>query len=95
MPAITRWSRRRVRVGAERRHVLVRRQVARREQLGPGPLLGAELAQPQLAAIGEPNQQAGALVAEGGAVREELEPPGGHEVDQERQVAEVDHGHLA
>ncbi len=46
----------RPRLGAERRDRLVLLDRVGREQLRPGPLPGSELAQPQLAAVGEPDQ---------------------------------------
>ena len=49
--------RRRPRLGAERRdHLVALRRSPARQQLRPGALLGAELAQPQLAPVGEPDQ---------------------------------------
>src|SRR5207247_10344747 len=60
------------RVGAQGGHGLVGSQVAGCEQLGPRPLLGAELPQAQLAPVGETDQEARALVAQRGALSEEL-----------------------
>ena len=78
---------RRIGVGAERGHGLVGRHGVRREQLRPGALLGAELAQPQLAAVLEPHEDPRRAVAQRGARVEQLKAPGRHEVDQQRQVA--------
>ena len=58
---------------------------ARAQQLRPGALLGAELAQAQLAAVGEPDQDPRAAILERRPLVEDLQPPGGHQVDQQRQ----------
>ena len=82
-------------LGPERRDHLVLGDRVRRQQLRPGPLLGAELAQPQLAPVLEPDQEPRGPVAQRGPLVEDLQPPGRHQVDQQRQVAELDDGHLA
>ena len=66
-----------------------------RQQLGPGALLGAELAQPQLAPVVEPDQQPRGAVAQRGALVPELQPSGRHQVDQHDQLAGLDDQHLA
>ena len=77
----------RQRVRAERGHGLVLVELARREELGPGALLGAELAQAKLAPVTEPDQQPRAAVAQRGALVVELEPAGGHQVNQHHELA--------
>ena len=65
------------------------------QQLRPGALLGAELAQAQLAAVVEPDQQPRGAVAQRRALVEQLQPAGRHQVDEQRQVAGLDDEHLA
>jgi hypothetical protein len=60
----------RPRLRAERRDHLVVLDLPLDEQLRPGPLLGAELAQPQLAPVGEPDQDPRCAVAKRGALVE-------------------------
>ena len=89
--------RRRPGLGAERGDHLLAREVAGLEQLRPGPLLGAELAEPQLTAVGEADEHPRAAVAERGTLVEDLQAPGRHHVDEQDElapVAELDHGHL-
>ena len=81
--------------GPERGHELVLVELARREELRPGALLGAELAQAKLAAVAEPDQEPRAAIAQRGALVIELEPPGGHQVNQHHELARVDCQHLA
>ena len=87
--------RRRVGVRAERRDRVVGPSASARQQLRPGPLLGAELAQAQLAPALEPDQQPRGPVAQRRPVVPELEPSRRHQVDQDDQLARVDHEHLA
>ena len=57
------------------------------QQLDPGRLLGAELAQAQLAAVGDAHEQPRRAVARAGALVEELQAPGAHEVHEQHEVA--------
>jgi hypothetical protein len=82
------------RVGAEGGHGLVVVDLGGREQLGPGALLGAELAQAQLPPVLEPHEQARGAVPQRGPVAPQLEPPGGHEVHEQRELSRLDHEHL-
>ena len=66
-----------------------------RQQLRPGALLRPELAQAQLAAVLEPDQHPRGAVFERGALVVAAQPPGRHQVDQQGEVAELDHRHLA
>ena len=66
-----------------------------RQQLRPGPLLGPVLAQAQLAAVLEPDQDPRGAVFERGPLVVVAQPAGRHQVDQQRQVAELDDGQLA
>src|SRR4051794_18572908 len=75
------------RVGAERRERLVLLQRVRAEHLHPRRLLRAELAQAQLAPVVDPQQEPGRAVAQRGALVEELQPPGRHEVEEHREIA--------
>ena len=50
-------------------------------------LLGAELAQAQLAAVGEPDQHPRGAVAQRRPLVEQLQPPGRHQVDQQGERA--------
>ena len=52
------------------------------QQLRPRALLGAELAQPQLAAVLEPHQEPRGAVAQRRALVEQLQPAGRHQVDR-------------
>ena len=79
----------------QRRHHLVGLDLLARQQLRPGPLLGPELAQPQLPPVLEPDQQPRGAISRRGRLVEDLQPPRRHQVDQQRQVAELDHRHLA
>src|SRR5215211_5229800 len=87
--------RRRPRLRTERRDHLVGVDLGGGKQLGPGPLLGAELAQAQLAAAGEPHQHPRAAVLQRRSLVEQLEPAGRHQVDEQRELARLDDGHLA
>jgi hypothetical protein len=87
--------RRGVRVRPERRDPLVVRDRLRREQLRPRPLLRAELAQPQLAAVLEPHQDPRGAVAERRAVVEQLQPAGRHQVHEQGHLTGLDGEHLA
>jgi hypothetical protein len=66
-----------------------------RQQLHPRALLGAELAQPQLAALGEPQADARGAVAHGGVLSEQLQAARAHQVHQQRETAGVEHQQLA
>ena len=81
--------------GPERRDHLVLGDRVGRQQLRPGPLLGPELAQAQLAAVLEPDQHPRGPVFRRGPLVEDPQPPRRHQVDQQGQVAELDHRHLA
>jgi hypothetical protein len=62
----------------------------------PRALLGAELAQPQLAPVGQPDQHTRAPVLQRGALVEQLQAAGGHQVDEDRELAvELGDEHLA
>ena len=52
------------------------------QQLRPGALLGAELAQAKLAPVGEPDQHPGGAIAKRGALLEHLEAARRHQVDE-------------
>src|SRR5215210_5529219 len=86
---------RRISVGPERRDGVVGRHRVRAEQLGPGALLGAELAQAQLAPVLQPHQDARGAIAERRARVEELKAARGHEVHEQGQVAGLHREHLA
>ena len=101
--------RRRPGLGPERGDHLVAVDLAGAQQLRPGALLGAELAQAKLAAVGEPDQHPGGAVAKRGALVEHLQAARRHQVDEQGQRLrgagavvrsgrarrlEVDHGHL-
>ena len=101
LPASSDERRRRPRFGAERRDHLVRLHRVGGHQLRPGALLGAELAQPQLAAVGQPDEHPGCAVAQRGTLVEDLEPACRHQMDQHRERSgavaggrELDDGHL-
>ena len=81
--------------GPERGDHLVLGDRVGRQQLRPGALLGPELAQPQLAAVLEPDQHPRGAVFGRGPFVEDAQSAGRHQVDQQRQVAELDHRHLA
>ena len=68
---------------------------SRRQQLRPGPLLRPVLAQAQLAAVLEPDQHPRGAVFERGALVVPAQAPGRHQVDQQGEVAELDHRQLA
>ena len=87
--------RRRVGVRPERGDGLVLRDRVRRQQLRPRPLLRPELAQPQLPAVLEADEDARRLVSQRRARVEQLQPPGRHQVDEEHEVAGLDGQHLA
>ena len=57
------------------------------EQLDPCRLLGPELAQAQLAPVLEPHQQPRGPVARRRALVEQLQAAGGHQVQQQREIA--------
>ena len=82
-------------IGAERGHRLVRAPPIGGHQLRPGTLLGAELAQAQLALAREPDQESRGAVAQRGALVVELEPPGRHQVHEHHELAGLDREHLA
>ena len=82
-------------LGAERGHGVVLLDLVDRQQLGPGPLLRPELAQAQLATVGDAQQEARALVAQRRPAGEQLQAAGGHQVDEDAEVAQLDDGHLA
>jgi hypothetical protein len=84
----------RPRIGAELLDCLVVLELIGRQQLRPGSLLGAELAQAQLAPVRDPDEQARGSVAQRGASVPELKAARGHQVDQEREVAGLDDQHL-
>ena len=65
-------------------------RVRRGSSLRPRPLLGAELAQAQLAPVLEPDQQPRGAVAQRRALVPQLQPPGRHQVDQHDQLAGVE-----
>ena len=77
--------RRRPGLGAERGDHLVASDLGRAQQLRPGALLGAELAQAQLASVGEPDQHPRGAVAKRGALVEHLQAAGRHQVDEQGQ----------
>ena len=81
-------------VGAEPGHRDVRGHGVAAQQLCPGPLLAAELAQPQLAAILQAHEHARGPVAQRCACVEQLKAPRRHQVDQQRQLARLDGEHL-
>ena len=58
-----------------------------RQELYPRRLLGAELSQPQLAPVGDPDEQSRGAVTRAGRPIEELQAAGGHQVQQQRQLA--------
>ena len=109
MPAIVRWSRSsgwRWRGWssssvssssgrAEALHGVVLRHGVRAQELGPRSLFGAELTQPQLAAVIEPHKHTRGAVAEGRTRVEELEAAGRHQVDEQSQVARLHREHLS
>jgi hypothetical protein len=70
---------------AQRRERVVALEPVGGQELGPGALPGAELAQAQLAAVSQAHQHAGAAIARAGPAVEELQAAGGHEVDEERE----------
>ena len=90
--------RRRPGLGPERGDHLMARDLAGGQQSGPGPLFGPELPQAQLLSFTEPDQDPRRLVAERCALVEQLQPPGGHHVDEQRQrravALELDDRHL-
>ena len=67
--------RRRVGVGSQRAHGLVLLELVGRQQLGPGPLLGAELAQAELRPTREAHEHARGAVARPGPLVEHLQAP--------------------
>ena len=88
-------------LGAERSDHLVLGDRVACHQLGPGALLGPEFAQAQLAAVGKPDQHPRGTVAKRGALVEQLQSPGRHQVHEQRQlpvvvraVGELDDRHL-
>ena len=84
------------RLRPERRERVVGRDVLRAQDLDPRALARAELAQAQLVAVGEPDEQPRGAIAQRGALVEELQAPGRHEVHEQGEVAgEVDHDVLA
>jgi len=77
-------------LGAQGGDQLVALDPAGREQLDPGALVGAELAQAQLAPVGEPDQDPRATVPRRGALVEDPQPPGRHQVHEQLQRALAD-----
>ena len=73
------------RLRAERAQLLVGLDRLGAQQLDPRGLLGAELAQAQLAVSGQPPQHARGAVLHRAALVEQLQPPGAHQVREERQ----------
>ena len=65
---------------------LLLREVLGAQDLDPGPLLGAELAQPQLTAVLEPDEKTRRAVAQRGARVEQLQTAGRHQVHEQRQT---------
>jgi hypothetical protein len=89
-------------LGAERGHHLVGVGAVSRHQLRPRSLLGAELAQPELAAVGEADEDPRAAVPKRGALVEQLQSTRRHQMDQHRERCgglpvgrEPDQRHLA
>ena len=72
-----------------------RRHASDGQQLRPGALLGAELAQPQLAPVVEADQQPRGAVAQRGAPVPELKATRGHQVDQHARSPVSTGEHLA
>ena len=90
--------RRRPGLRAERLDHLVGLDAAGPVELRPGTLLGAELAQAQLAPVGEPDEHPRGAVLERRALVEHLEAPGAHQVNEQLELlvaGELDDGHLA
>ena len=79
----------------ERRDHLVLVDGVGRQQLRPGPLLGPELAQPQLPPVLQPHQHPRRPVFRRCPLVEDPQPPRRHQVDQQGQVPKLDHRHLA
>ena len=69
------------RLGAERGERVLVVEVRRSQHLDPRPLSGAELAQAQLAPVGEPQQEPRRPVAQRRARVEQLQPAGRHQMD--------------
>jgi hypothetical protein len=83
-------------LGAERRQRVVLLERGAAQQLRPSRLVGAELTQAQLATVVDAHQQPRGTVAQPGALVVELQPAGGHQVHQQREiVADVDDHMLA
>ena len=82
-------------VRPERGHRVVLDHGLAAEQLRPGALLGAELLQAQLPTVLDPNEHPRGPVAQRGALVEQLQPSGGHQVDEQRELPGVDGEHLA
>ena len=84
------------RLRPERRERVVGRDVLRAQDLDPRALARPELAQAQLVAVREPDEQARGAIAQRGALVEQLQAPGRHEVHEQGEVAgEVDDEVLA
>jgi hypothetical protein len=65
-----------------------------RQQLRPRPLFRPELPQPQLSVVPQPDQDAGGPVSRRRPSVERSKPPGGHQMEQQRQIPKLDHNHL-
>src|SRR5512139_2307000 len=81
-------------VGTERGDQLVIGDRIASQELRPGRLLRAELAQAQLPSIGEAYQDARASVAQRGSLVEYLEPARRHQVDQQSERAGAVHARV-
>jgi hypothetical protein len=75
----------RPRLGAEREQDVLGLERLGPQQLDPRGLLGAELAQPQLAVAGQAEQDARRAVTQRAALGEQLQPARAHEVHEQRE----------